>query len=149
MTRWRPAGARPDPRVRVAEPLDELVWARTVDAGFADTENAPPEDGLALSRAFFRMGGGAVPVLAVQDGVAAAGMLDVDGDVAALFATATPPAYRRRGLQAALLDFRLRMAQERGCTLATIETEPGSASQCNVERAGFRLAYVAASLLRP
>ena len=135
--------------MRVAEPLDELVWARTVDAGFADTENAPPEDGLALSRAFFRMGGGAVPVLAVQEGVAAAGMLDVDGDVAALFATATRPAYRRRGLQAALLDFRLRMAQERGCTLATIETEPGSASQCNVERAGFRLAYVAASLLRP
>ena len=150
LTRWRPAEARPDPRVRAAEPLDELLWARTVDAGFADTDDAPPDDDLALSRAFFRMGGGAIPVMAHQDGVAAAGgMLDIDGDVAALFATATRPAYRRRGLQAALLDVRLRMAQERGCTLATIETDPGSASQRNVERAGFRLAYVAASLRRP
>ncbi len=150
LTQWRPRGHRPDPRVRVAVPHDEMLWARTVGAGFADTDDAPPDEDLTLSRAFFRMAGGATAVMAHQDGVAAAaGMLDIDGDVAALFATATRPAYRRRGLQSALLDFRLRMAQERGCTIATIETDPGSASQRNVERAGFRLAYVAASLLRP
>lgn len=147
---WRPSGEGPDPRVGLAEPPEEVLWAQTVDAGFSDADDAPPDDELALSRAFFRMGGGAVPVIAHQDGAAAAaGMLDVNGDVAALFATATRPAHRQRGLQSALLDFRLRLARERGCTIATIETDPGSASQRNVERAGFRLAYVVASLRRP
>ncbi len=147
---WRPAREALDPRVRAAEPPEELEWARTMEAGFADTDSAPAGEALALSRAFFRMGGGAVPVIAREAGVAAAcGMLDVDGEVAALFSGSTRPAYRRRGLQSALLDTRLRMAQARGCTIATIETDPGSGSQRNVERLGFQLAYAAASLRRP
>jgi hypothetical protein len=48
---------------------------------------------------------------------------------------------RRHGLQAALLEARLRYAFERGSLLAMMVTEAGSQSQRNAERQGFRIAY--------
>ncbi|HUV89752.1 MAG TPA: hypothetical protein VMY80_08870 [Anaerolineae bacterium] len=39
-----------------------------------------------------------------------------------------------------------RAAREQGCDLALVLTSPGSDSQRNVERAGFRLAYTKAVL---
>lgn len=62
--------------------------------------------------------------------------------VAALFATSTKPAYRGLGLQTALLDWRLRRGQEAGMSIATVETAPDNGSARNVQRMGFRLAYV-------
>jgi GNAT superfamily N-acetyltransferase len=60
----------------------------------------------------------------------------------ALFAGATTVfEYRRRGLQGALLEARMRYAQAQGCDLAIIVSETGSASQRNAERHGFRIAY--------
>jgi GNAT superfamily N-acetyltransferase len=60
----------------------------------------------------------------------------------ALFAgAATIPRMRRRGLQAALLQERLRYAFEHGCDLAMMVAEAGSESQRNAERKGFRIAY--------
>ncbi len=147
---WHSPLAAPDERVRPAHaPGEELTWARAVEGGFADADDLGPEVDLTAARTFFRLEG-AMPVIALQDGQAAAGgMLDLVGNVACLFAAATRPTYRRRGLQAALLDWRLRAAQERGKALATIETDPGSASQRNVERMGFQLAYAIATLERP
>jgi hypothetical protein len=48
---------------------------------------------------------------------------------------------RRRGLQGALLEARMRYAQEHGCDLAMMVAEAGSESQRNAERQGFRVAY--------
>jgi GNAT superfamily N-acetyltransferase len=48
---------------------------------------------------------------------------------------------RRKGLQAALLQERLRYASEQGCDLAMMVAEAGSESQRNAERKGFRIAY--------
>jgi GNAT superfamily N-acetyltransferase len=48
---------------------------------------------------------------------------------------------RRRGLQAALMEARMRYAKEHGCDLAMMVAEPGSNSQRNAERMGFRIAY--------
>jgi GNAT superfamily N-acetyltransferase len=63
-------------------------------------------------------------------------------DEVALFAGAsTVPELRRRGLQAALLQERMRYAFDRGCDLAMIVAAPGSESQRNAERNGFRIAY--------
>jgi GNAT superfamily N-acetyltransferase len=60
----------------------------------------------------------------------------------ALFAGAsTVPARRGQGAQHALLDARLRLAAEQGCDLAMMCAVPGSASQRNAERQGFRIAY--------
>jgi len=61
--------------------------------------------------------------------------------VAALFGTATLPEYRRRGVQTALIAQRLHEAAKAGCEYAVVCTHPGSGSQRNMERRGFRLAY--------
>lgn len=67
--------------------------------------------------------------------------LSLDEGVATLFSAVTHPPYRRQGVQGALLHARLLMAREAGCELATVMTVPGSASQRNILRAGFQLAY--------
>jgi GNAT superfamily N-acetyltransferase len=51
------------------------------------------------------------------------------------------PEMRRRGLQGALLEARMRYAHQQGCDLAMMVAEAGSESQRNAERQGFRVAY--------
>jgi GNAT superfamily N-acetyltransferase len=80
--------------------------------------------------------------LAELNGVAgAAGGLSLHEGVALFAGAATAPEMRRKGLQGALLEARMRYAFERGCDLAMMVTEAGSESQRNAERQGFRVAY--------
>jgi GNAT superfamily N-acetyltransferase len=71
----------------------------------------------------------------------AAGALIVHEGVALFGGAATVPELRRRGLQGALLQERMRYAHEHGCDLAMMVAEAGSNSQRNAERKGFRVAY--------
>lgn len=61
--------------------------------------------------------------------------------VALLAGASTVPEGRRQGAQLALLDARLRLAVSQGCDLAMMCALPGSPSQRNAERHGFRIAY--------
>lgn len=80
--------------------------------------------------------------VAERDGEAiAAAALFVHEGVALLAGASTVPEGRRQGAQLALLDARLRTAASRGCDLAMMVAAPGSASQRNAERNGFRVAY--------
>jgi GNAT superfamily N-acetyltransferase len=72
---------------------------------------------------------------------AAAGALSIHQGVALFIGAATLPAFRRRGLQSALLAERLRHAHTAGCDLAMMVAEAGGESQRNAERNGFRIAY--------
>jgi GNAT superfamily N-acetyltransferase len=85
---------------------------------------------------------GSVCFLAEIDGQpGAAGVLCMH-ECAALFGGATTvPEMRGRGLQSALLDARMRYACEHGCDIAMMGALPGSNSQRNAERQGFRIAY--------
>jgi hypothetical protein len=84
----------------------------------------------------------ALSFLAELDGQPiAAGALAVYDGVALLAGASTVPESRKQGAQLALLDARLRCAAERGCDLAMMGAAPGSASQRNAERQGFRIAY--------
>lgn len=67
--------------------------------------------------------------------------LHVHDGVAVLAGASTIPSARRRGAQNALLSARLAFAREQGCDLAVMGALPGSASQRNAERNGFRIAY--------
>lgn len=146
LSSWQSPFDEVDPRIRVARTTEELEWARTVVAGSADKDDLSEDDHLDLARAFFRMTS-SVPVLAEENGkTVAAGTLALNGEIATLFSTSTLPTYRKRGLQTALLDWRLKFAKEQGARIATIETAPDSDSQRNVERMGFRLAYVTSHL---
>ncbi|MGA2831677.1 MAG: GNAT family N-acetyltransferase [Terracidiphilus sp.] len=71
----------------------------------------------------------------------AAGVLCLHEGVALFGGSATVPEFRRRGLQAALLEKRMEYALEQGCDLAMMVAEAGSNSQRNAERKGFRVAY--------
>jgi GNAT superfamily N-acetyltransferase len=71
----------------------------------------------------------------------ALGTLCIHDGVALLAGACTVPEARGRGAQLALLDERLRVAAERGCNVAMMGALPGSASQRNAERQGFRIAY--------
>jgi GNAT superfamily N-acetyltransferase len=80
--------------------------------------------------------------LGEADGVpGAAGVLSLHEGVALFGGAATAPEFRHRGLQAALLRERMRYALEHGCDLALMVAQPGTASQRNAERQGFRIAY--------
>jgi GNAT superfamily N-acetyltransferase len=69
--------------------------------------------------------------------------------VAVLAGASTVPAWRGRGAQGALLRARLAHAASIGCDLAMMGAAPGSASQRNGERAGFRIAYTRIKWGRP
>ena len=80
--------------------------------------------------------------VAELDGQAiATAALFMHGGVALLAGASTVPEGRRNGAQLALLDTRLRTAAAQGCDLAMMVAAPGSASQRNAERNGFRVAY--------
>lgn len=84
------------------------------------------------------------------DGVpAGAASLRIDDGLAQLCGAATLPAFRRRGIQAALLRWRLAEAQRAGCDLAVVTTQPGSKSQANAMRQGFSLLYTRLVLIKP
>jgi GNAT superfamily N-acetyltransferase len=71
----------------------------------------------------------------------ATGMMSTCEGVALLAGASTIPEARRQGAQNALLEGRLRYAAEQGCDIAMMAALPGSASQRNAERNGFRIAY--------
>ncbi len=80
--------------------------------------------------------------LAELDGRAiATGAMNVVGDVVLLAGASTIPSARRQGAQLALLEARLRHGAARGGEIAMMCAEPGSPSQRNAERHGFRIAY--------
>ena len=80
--------------------------------------------------------------VAELDGAAiAAGAMQLRGGIAHLAGASTVPEGRRRGAQLALLDYRLQYAAAHGCDIALMGAAPGSGSQRNAERNGFRIAY--------
>jgi len=85
---------------------------------------------------------GAYFFLAEIDGVpTGGGMMSIHQGVASFGGAGTLTEFRNRGVQKALLLARLAKAAEEGCDLAMVATLPGSGSQRNVERQGFRVVY--------
>ncbi len=74
----------------------------------------------------------------------AVGALSVHNGIALFAGACTMPEARRQGAQLALLHARLTFAAELGVDLAMVVTQPGSASQRNAERQGFRPVYTRA-----
>jgi hypothetical protein len=72
--------------------------------------------------------------------IATAGLV-IHDRVALLAGASTIPEDRGQGAQRAVLAARLRYATSAGCDLAMMVAQPGSASQRNAERHGFRIAY--------
>jgi len=76
------------------------------------------------------------------------GMMSIHHGVASFGGAGTLRSFRNRGVQKALLLARLAKAAKEGCDLAMVATMPGSGSQRNVERQGFRVAYTRTKFMR-
>ncbi|HEU4833110.1 MAG TPA: GNAT family N-acetyltransferase [Pyrinomonadaceae bacterium] len=126
-------------KVRVVEKNEVDLWAQTNFEGWSEF----PEYADFLRELSQVIAHSKGPLfLAELDGrPIATGALTIAGDVALLAGASTIPSARQQGAQNALLEERLRYAAEHGCTIAMMVTLPGSGSQRNSERHGFRIAY--------
>lgn len=140
---------RGETMVRIAGPTEAALWVETVDAGFRGEGEEGDRALLDVFEALFFVPSSTYFLATLGTSVAGGGAVDLSGGVAFLFATSTRHGYRSRGVHTALLQARLAFARERGCDLAVIETAPGSASQRNAERQGFRVVYMRALLVKP
>ena len=127
-------------RTRRIEPGEEALWSSTSAGGWSEYPEL--SDFMHDLGQVTAMSRGTHAFLAELDGRAiATGALAMHDGVALLAGASTIPAERKRGAQRALLEARLQYAFENGCDLATMGAQPGSASQRNAERQGFRIAY--------
>jgi hypothetical protein len=116
------------------------LWARTATRGWSEfTEFADQIHALSIVGA---NRAGASSFLAELEGQPiATGGIGICEGVVLLAGASTVPEGRRQGAQLALLGSRLRYAAEQGCDIAMMCAQPGSTSQRNAERHGFRIAY--------
>ncbi len=126
---------------RIVETGEEKLWAQTSANGWATEMEGLAEFMFEFGQIGARCAGGFPFLAEIENAPVATGMLFVHDDVALLAGASTVPEGRRQGAQLALLDARLRYAVERGCTIATMGALPGSQSQRNAEKNGFRIAY--------
>lgn len=134
---------RKNPRIstRVIDAEEVDLWARTSARGWV-TEHESLADFMFNFGQISAQCAGAYPYLAELDGKAiSTGMMFIDADVAVLAGASTIPEGRNNGAQNALLDARLHFARDKGCTLANMATLPGSQSQKNAQKNGFKIAY--------
>ncbi len=141
-----------EPGIRLASVPNERVVVRRAGASDADVFVKTATEGWSEYAEFAdmmteltRVGvarAGSMSFLAEVSGKAiATGSLSISGGVALMAGASTVPGARNQGAQLALLEHRLRFAADAGCDLAMMCAKPGSASQRNAERHGFRIAY--------
>jgi len=135
------------PRITQATPEEAELWIRTTAQGFTGKED-PPQADLDILRPNFHSADATCFFAWLDDQPAGGGALFVHDGVAELGGASTRPAFRRRGVQMALLQARLAAARKSGCDLAASMTEPGSGSQRNMVRVGFQLAYTKAKMVK-
>jgi GNAT superfamily N-acetyltransferase len=130
----------PDVEIREAAAGDENPWAELLARGFLDREEVTADE-IAVGRAVFRAPGSIAYWAFIDGQPAAAGAVAANHGAALLYADSTRPRYRRRGAHLALIGARLERARAMGCDLAASTVSPGSGSQRNYERLGFRICY--------
>lgn len=147
---------RSDVEVEISPPAALAHWLDVVVTGFSalDTQGVASHE--SFDRAVLeRIMGDFVSAAGVERFLARRGEAVVGGGtmrrrdgIAQLCGASTLPAHRRRGVQSALLAFRLDHAARHGCELAVVTTLPGSKSQQNMQRQGFELLYSRNVLVR-
>lgn len=127
-------------QVRQARDKDQELWAQVAARGWCEVPELT--EGILEVAKISSQSVGTVSFLAEMDGqpIATAALCIGEG-VALLAGASTVPEGRKQGAQLALLENRLRYAAGQGCDIAMMCAQPGSSSQRNAERHGFRIAY--------
>jgi hypothetical protein len=146
----------PHVRVALVDARASRAWIDTVITGFMtpDTEGVPASESFSretiepLFQDILEVPG-YHHFTAWMEGVeVGGGSIRVDAGLAQLAGASTLPAFRRRGVQTALLAERLPWAAGQGCDLAVVTTQPGSKSQQNALRRGFERLYTRAVMVK-
>jgi len=137
--------------IAIVDPGNEAMvseYAHVVAAGFAEP-NPPCEADVSLNRVVARHPRTVcVAALDSNGRIVGAGAVEILGTLCALFGLVVAPEFRRRGVQLALMEQRLRLAAERGASVATISSRPGVPTERNARRMGFQAAYTRVALAR-
>lgn len=131
-----------DPRVQVRclQSGEIELWHRVVQAGFQDQDELGPVE--AVAAGFSAEAAGNRFFLATVDGEpAGAGILGCFQRVGVLSGTSVLPRFRGLGAQRALVASRLEWARKDYCRWVCSAVLPGTSSQANLERCGFRVVY--------
>lgn len=124
---------------RVTEETAEqfIEWIRKSAGGLRVTREM-----IARTREYFYREDFLNYMLSIDGKPASMGSLFLSGEEGYLANDYTFPEFRARGCQSALIKRRLTDAAERGATTVYTDVEFGSASHANMERAGFRIAFL-------
>ncbi len=135
-------------RVRRAALREARLWAETIARGFFNEGEVPRALIDQMSASLHGTAGTAF--LCEIDGQLAGGAgLVMHEGIASCGGAAILPAFRNRGGQTALLRARIAFAAARGGEVMMVTTLPGTTSQRNAERQGFRVVYTRSKLSRP
>jgi len=135
--------------VRQTGPDEADRWARTSAEGWRTEAPELVDFMLALGQISAQARGIACFVAEQAGEPIAAGALSLGEGVALMAGASTLPPFRGQGAQRALFEARMAFALRQGYPLAMVVTMPGSASQRNAERQGFRIAYTRTKWHRP
>jgi GNAT superfamily N-acetyltransferase len=135
------APINPQITTRIIEPGEEKLWAQTSASGWATEMEGLADFMFEFGQISAKCAGGLPFVAEIERQPIAAGMLFVYEGVALLAGASTVPENRNQGVQSSLLSARLNYAAEHGCEIAMMGASPGSQSQRNAEKNGFRIAY--------
>ena len=147
-----PATPPPGMVIRPIDPANEAevqLHAETAMRGFLPDDFVIPDDMLEVSRRCARHPRICAILVELDGRTAAAGAIEYHNNVAALFGVTVLPFARRRGIQQAMIAWRLDFAARRGIRWATIGTRPGQATERNTRRMGFQVAYTKPTMVRP
>ena len=147
-----PVPTPPEVRIELVDPADDAAcraYALVAVGGFMPDGMAPREEDLAISIRCMRHPRTRAAAAYIGDRCVGAGAMEVAGPVAGLFGLSVDPEFRRRGIQQALMAYRLNLAAAAGAKVATIGTRPGVATERNARRMGFQMAYTKVVLTRP
>ena len=133
-------GAR-NVNVREIRAEEGPLWCHTAGVGWGSESAELGSFIEAFGEVFVRAEGAHCFIAEIEGRPVATAALSIAGDVALLAGASTIQSARRQGAQLALLAARLDYAKARGADLAMIVAQPGSASQRNAERQGYRTAY--------
>jgi hypothetical protein len=131
----------PNIKTRIIKAGEDEIWARTSAEGWSSEARELADFMFNFGKISANCQGGFPFLAELDEKPISAGMLFIFEDVALFGGASTVPEGRRKGGQSALLDARLRFAVENGCKIAMMCALPGSQSQRNAEKNGFRIAY--------
>jgi GNAT superfamily N-acetyltransferase len=127
---------------------EKADWALIAASGFS-APLAPVAEQVAIATVAASRPAARLYTAWIDGAAAGTGELSITDGLGWLSADTTLPQFQRRGVQRALQRHRLAVATAAGCELAVSEAVPGTTSQRNMERVGFRVAYTRVAVAAP